>query len=441
MSPPDQLSNTLAICNIPWMIQSSRVIKVEFNKFQNFGLFTYLKLLSRVHQESRFAFESRRIRTSERTLSAMVKTTSDNIQEISKRFAPGYFLGYQLGVLKLLYNCNVLPTSREATRLLEKLLKRPKLDQLLQNHYRLCVETLHTLSQKMETTHVRTLRQFHASLPVDDLKFPIVLKPEPTSPYEAYCTLFDPLFKNGDQGIPAQDVLAAGIPSKDDLPENLSSALSQPSLGVFEVLVHPSHVELNGPIEPSENSVFDYNRDIVDHFLRVRFVENGMKTLKAEAGVSLDKIIDRRVIPILRCQSQSLLPFSARLEFLGYTMSGLKRRKAVWLLRSWDPFEDAATIRNRIGAWNVQSNQGLANFPSKWGARLSLAFTESIPIARLSKDEWEVRDDVPADSKFPNTDGCGIITPEFCDSINHELQRHGMKVSTLHLQPIFALSR
>jgi hypothetical protein len=72
---------------------------------------------------------------------------------------------------------------------------------------------------------------------------------------------------------------------------------------------------------------------------------------------------------------------------------------------------------------------------------VSLAFSESIPVANLSKDEWRVREDVPADSKFPNTDGCGIITPEFCDSINSELRRRGMKVSTLHLVPISALSR
>jgi RNA dependent RNA polymerase len=152
------------------------------------------------------------------------------------------------------------------------------------------------------------------------------------------------------------------MPLIDHLLEDLPSASSHPSRGLFEVLVHPSHVELNGPIEPSENSVLDHNRDIVDHFLRIRFVDNGMKTLKAEAGVSLDKIIDRRVIPILRGQSQSLLPFRARLEFLGYTMSSLKRRKAVWFLCSWDTFENAATVRDRIGAWNVQSNQGLANF-------------------------------------------------------------------------------
>jgi hypothetical protein len=120
----------------------------------------------------------------------MVKSISDNLQEISKRFAPGCSLGYQLGVLKLLYNCNVLLTSLEANRLLDKLLKHPKLDQLLQNHYRLCVEALHKLSQKMETAHVRRLRQFYAQRAVGQMKLPIGLDTESTSPLKAYYNTF-----------------------------------------------------------------------------------------------------------------------------------------------------------------------------------------------------------------------------------------------------------
>jgi hypothetical protein len=227
---------------------------------------------------------------------------------------------------------------------------------------------------------------------------------------------------------------------------------------VFELLVYPSHVELLGPIDPNVNSMTDRYHGAIESFMRVRFVDNTRKPLRAEAGINLNTIIEHRVVRILNHEIRPLLPVlrimseerrQKRLsklgafetgglqtlddcltpEFLGYSMSSLKKRKAVWFFGTTKG--SAKRLRDEIGTWDDKDelNGGLAKKPSKWGARVSLAFTESIPVVEISRNEWERRKDYPADSKFPNTDGCGLISAKLCDTINAALVRRGFAVS------------
>ena len=164
----------------------------------------------------------------------------------------------------------------------------------------------------------------------------------------------------------------------------------------------------------------------------MRFVDNDKKTLKTDTGIDLGEIIERRVIPIMSDENQLLSIIHQRFEFLGYSMSGLKHKKAIWFFRPQEEeVLNAKIIRDRIGVWDARKgNKKLAHHPSKWGARISLAFTESIPVAVLSQDEWMSREDYPDDEKFPNTDGCGLITPALCETINAALAPFGYAVST-----------
>ena len=148
-------------------------------------------------------------------------------------------------------------------------------------------------------------------------------------------------------------------------------------------------------------------------------------------GIELGEIIERRVISIVSAENQLLSLVHQRFEYLGYSMSGPKHKKAILVFRPQEEALDAKTIRDRIGVWDAsKGNKKLAHHPSKWGARISLAFTESIPVAVLYQDEWMSREDYPDDEKFPNTDGCGLITPALCKTINDALAPFGYAVST-----------
>ena len=133
--------------------------------------------------------------------------------------------------------------------------------------------------------------------------------------------------------------------------------------------------------------------------------------------------------------SQPLLQVRTQIEYLGYSVSSLKKKRAVWFLCSDDKSDLIADeIRKKIGRWNYEDDtiRGLAKSPSKWGARIALAFTESIPVVELSRHEWGCRDDYGPDKNFPNTDGCGVIHPELCNAINAALLPYGFTVSNGH---------
>jgi hypothetical protein len=94
------------------------------------------------------------IAESKRTISNMTRTIRKNIRGISKLFTP-YLTGCQLGVVKLLYNCNVPATSPKTTSFLNKLK-----DHGLSRHSRQYSERLHKMSEDINTSHFRALEDF-----------------------------------------------------------------------------------------------------------------------------------------------------------------------------------------------------------------------------------------------------------------------------------------
>jgi hypothetical protein len=400
----------LDVCGVPWIIQYSRVFKVEYidNRDQSFDICTVhpLQMKKQMEGELFFSFEQYLdIAESERTVSDMVSTIRSNIRHISKLFPP-YLTGCQLGVVKLLYNCNISATSPETTLLLSQLIGHG-----LPRHSRQYSERLHKWSEDINTSHFRALEDFQwdpDSIILGDTRTPDEPRRKP---------LYGPLFP--------------------DVPTDLAVESTQwhedSSPGIFEVLVYPSHIEIRGPTDPPLNSVRDEYRYHIGRFLRVKFVDNNSKPLKVEAGIDLAKILEHRVFRVLTDQTQLLPPLRdlTGFEFLGYSMSSLKKRKAVWFFQRQDGL-GVKEIRGQIGDWDVRrkANTELADHPSKWGARISLAFTESRPVLSLSRADWALRDDVYGEvSKIRNTDGCGLISPELCDTINAALAPFGFAVS------------
>lgn len=398
------------VCDVPWIIQYSRVFKVEYKKSQDFNFQSYEPRVRDEQKKTLFAFTHPGIKDSGRTVCDIIETIRRNIKLIPKAFPPYHSHSCQLAIIKLLYNCNVPATSVEATSLIHSLLKvnTPKSTCTC----RLYTMALNKISRDMEKSHIRALRRLHAELPQDAPKLPKSPLGKLAKPVEALSEMLESDYFTKEK-------------ERRQWPQICPH-------GIFEVIIYPSHIELEGPKDPPSNSITDQYGRIIDNFIRVRFVDNDKKTLKTNMGIDLEEIIERRVIPILSDDNQLLSLIHQRFEFLGYSMSSLKHKKAIWFFRPQEEeVLNAKIIRDRIGVWDARKgNKKLAHHPSKWGARISLAFTESIPVAVLSQDEWKFREDYPDDEEFPNTDGCGLITPALCETINAALAPFGYAVRT-----------
>jgi RNA-dependent RNA polymerase len=205
-------------------------------------------------------------------------------------------------------------------------------------------------------------------------------------------------------------------------------------LETFEIKVYPSNIEVHGPLARGINSVVEQYYEHIDRFLRVRFLDNNDKPLRREVGTSLDAVIQNRVVQVLRNQTQLLCPSHRVFEFLGYSVSSLKKRKAVWFFRNDGDGLTADSIRSEIGNWNNSDplTGKLARSPLKWGARVALAFTESYSMGTLSGEQWTHQNDTVNLS----TDGCGLISKSLCDDINRKLAPLGYKVRQMRSHQI-----
>jgi RNA-dependent RNA polymerase len=119
--------------------------------------------------------------------------------------------------------------------------------------------------------------------------------------------------------------------------------------------------------------------------------------------------------------------------FLAYSSSAL-REHSVWFMRSFsweDPDENGRAvhvtpdyIRTSIGDFEGTK---LIKWPSKYAARLALAFTATDPSVRIWKHQWIEDEDLtdPMGNHF--TDGCGTISSQLGDEIWEALGKKTIK--------------
>lgn len=410
---------------IPREVQFSRVIRVEYQRHQYFDLARYKARLSPEQRETMYLLKvparssdkRASVKWSDRLPNEIDDIVQANFNAIGLISYNLGFCGCQLGLVKLLLNGNLSVASTKTTEIIVNM--RERCEKTERDGHRLFGEKLDSFARKIGTSHVRSLQRLYAkahrsSLP-KHLKISFI-------EFEDLLKVFDVSVRTSNDHVA--------------------------SPGVFEALIHPSHVEVHGPIDAPINSVFEKYSGHIASFLRIKFVDNHSVTLKPEAGASVKDLVSELVVPVLEGRIQILSAIGERYEFLGYTLSSLKRRKAVWFFRSsqeeckgctssenqndqaHEPPRDASIIRNCIGDWSHLTimNGKLATHPSKWGARTSQAFTGSYRVATLSPKQWTRRMDV-GNPKYPNTDGCGLISQELCDDINAKLAPHGFSVS------------
>ena len=414
------------VAGVPWVIQYSRVFRIIYRERQNFTISSYEPRLSQRRKDALIAFHHNDVETSLRKKPQILQTLQNTMMDTRDKFRPQLCHDCHLAVLKLFYNCNICPFLEEAIVALFLMLKtvdRALSSTGLSDHpwplrfRRDFCDALRGSSQSMETSHLRAIRRLYASSSsgpkMSKTKVTAAERPE-SALVRHLGPMIDSFFTKSLRSIPP---------------------------AVFEVLVYPSHVEIRGPSAVGMNSVIELHEEKIDRFLRVKFVENDEEPFKTEASInpdsiliSADSVLDNRVVPILlnKLQLLRLRPINQRFEFLGYSVSSLKKRKAVWFFLA-DPDHDDLTaekIRTTIGNWDSKDElaKKIAKHPSKWGARVALAFTQSSYVAELLLHEWAGRKDEGSDPNFPNTDGCGLISPKLCGTINQKLSLLGFKV-------------
>ena len=424
-----ELPHTIPTVN--WAIQWSRVYRIQYAPIQEFDFASYHPRMSKQQDTTLFCFDHPIIQQSARSpedVAKMIRMNTTKLPHTIKLLHKLYRAGARLttttrlSIYALLFNCNAVPTSKETEWLLDHLINLGS--QLAPNLSRTFADTMIKFAQDVGTEHLRSLQRFYTLLEVserDAPRSPSRMQGLTTDLKSQYWRTFE----------------------SSDFSYAIDSAAKDNSTGVFELQVFPSHVELQGPIDPGPSSVIDAHKEQIENFLRVRFVDNTRKPLKEESRANINAILKLRVSPILRNELQPLKLAtlkSDRYEFLGYTLSGLKKKKCVWFYCKHEEYGwTAERIRDQIGHWSVHAenpNVKLAYDPSKWGARLSLAFTESIFVQTLRVqagnsylNEVIVRPDIPSDQELKNTDGCGVVTAKLGKKINRALEKSGFAVS------------
>lgn len=405
------------VFNVPWGIQYSRVFKIEYEPLSSplaplFNLAWYVRRMTRREKETVYCFEHPMIAESTRTIESMTSILQKNMTSIERLFPVECLPECRLAVLQLLYNGNVSAIAEETNSLICDVFSGKigfQSSEATEGERRQFCEAYKASAQKMGTVHLRALRRLWSSS-IAASRIPRTLKGKPIEPDQAIREQIEAL-RGGN------DIHWSKLPPKS-----------------FEILMYPSHAELRGPESLGLSSITEQYLKNINSFLRVRFVDNDGRPFKPEPGINADIIINNRIVEPLRDGIKFFPGLTTKFEFLGYTISGLKKSKTVLFFSNDDEDLNAQKIRDGIGNWTVQDhkNKSLSRDPSKWGARISMAFTESLPVRPLFRGEWHHRaDQGPNPGEFPNTDGCGLITQELCDEINTKLAAVGYKVSDL----------
>jgi RNA-dependent RNA polymerase len=176
-------------------------------------------------------------------------------------------------------------------------------------------------------------------------------------------------------------------------------------------VITPSRILLEGPYVTQSNRVIrryqNHDPSLVNCFLRVEFRDEDHLAYRWDGSVDSTSFLQQRIGRIL-CEGLEL--GGRRFKFLAYSNSSL-REHAVWFVANFhDPVEGFVTadrIRASLGDFSK-----LLRTPSKYGARMALAFTATDPSVKIRRDQWEETDDLG-----PHTDGVGTISPVLADMI------------------------
>ncbi|KAH9843166.1 RdRP-domain-containing protein [Rhodofomes roseus] len=173
----------------------------------------------------------------------------------------------------------------------------------------------------------------------------------------------------------------------------------------------PTRMILEGPYVIQSNRVIRRYQGYQDHFIRVDFRDEDRLQYRWAREVDGTSLLQDRVGGLLKNGFELA---GRQFEFLAYSQSAL-REHAVWFMNPFMHHEhgyvNAQEIRDSLGDFS-----GVIKHPSKYAARIAQAFTATDPSVTVTRDQWELVEDLGKDP-YLFTDGVGTISVELGNRI------------------------
>jgi RNA-dependent RNA polymerase len=206
--------------------------------------------------------------------------------------------------------------------------------------------------------------------------------------------------------------------------------VSPSSFLCHHITVTPSRFILRGPYPTLSNRIIRRFKGFEHHFIRVDFSDEDNDRLALGREVNNRPYLHTRVGAVL---TTGFSLGARHFELLGYSSSSI-RNKSVWFI---NPFEhpkygrvDGTSIRRSIIDYSGKSlseekrerNDVLLTQPSKYAARIALAFTSTECSVKIHRSEWKEISDLGTDP-YLHTDGAGTMSTALRDRIWVEMCR------------------
>ncbi|THU96521.1 RdRP-domain-containing protein [Dendrothele bispora CBS 962.96] len=189
----------------------------------------------------------------------------------------------------------------------------------------------------------------------------------------------------------------------------------------YHVSFTPTRLRLEGPYAMQSNRsnrIIRRYDEHKDHFIRVDFRdEEGLSYCSAHCTMDGQTFLENRVGDVLK-NGFELAGRRYRFQFLAYSSSGLGEH-SVWFIQPFvhpqEGLVTAQTIRDSIidpksiRDYQDTKVQSLLKQPSKYAARLGLAFTATVPSVKIGSHEWTEVPDIQSGSQV-FSDGIGTIS-------------------------------
>lgn len=185
----------------------------------------------------------------------------------------------------------------------------------------------------------------------------------------------------------------------------------------YHATVTPTRILLEGPFPEQTNRVIRQYYANCDSFIRIAFVDENNLHFHHDEDIDHDSFIQTHVGRIL---GTGLRIGGRWFEFLAYSQSALKQH-SLWFVTRFQEESSSSTVTcaadiiERIGDFRDNDTRYC---PARYGARISQAFTATIPSIPIDTDGIKVKtvDDITR-GKHCFTDGIGTISPGVANEV------------------------
>ncbi|CEL59932.1 hypothetical protein RSOLAG1IB_09216 [Rhizoctonia solani AG-1 IB] len=179
----------------------------------------------------------------------------------------------------------------------------------------------------------------------------------------------------------------------------------------YHVKITPTAVHLTGPLEEQSNRVIRRYPGYETHFIRVAFTDEADEKTRFDYEVDTMAFTQKRVGQFLK---NHILLCDRRYELLGYSQSGFRENACFYIA----PFEwEGQTIDGEYIRQSLGNFDRVIDSPSRYGARMSQAFSATTPSIVLKESEIKQIPELERSRKRLFSDGCATISRELAKDV------------------------